>query len=145
MFCISYRNVFRVLEDRPISRRVLADRKQRKIVSSNRTIGVGRVGEEKFQQRSYTKMATDMNMFVWIDNCRSSSVDRCEHESRELSLRTPVCYTTSCFRHGRVVALHRSRVSAPRQLRVLPVSLLAFSLVRLFPGRSLSVSPFSLA
>ena len=90
-------------------------------------------------------MATDMNMFVWIDNSRSSSVDRCEHESRELSLRTPVCYTTSCFRHGRVVALHRSRVSAPRQLRVLPVSLLAFSLVRLFPGRSLSVSPFSLA
>ena len=40
-------------------------------------------------------MATDMNMFVWIDNSRSSSVDRCEHESRELSLRTPVCYTTN--------------------------------------------------
>ena len=38
-------------------------------------------------------MATDMNMFVEIDNCKSSSVDRCEHESRELSLRTPVCYT----------------------------------------------------
>ena len=95
MFCISYRNVFRVLEDRPISRRVLADRKQGKIVSSNRTIGVGRVGEEKFKQRSYAKMATDINMFVWIDNCRSSTVDRSEHASRELSLRTPVCYTTT--------------------------------------------------
>ena len=40
-------------------------------------------------------MATDMNMFVWIDNCRYSSVDRCEHASGELSLRTPVCYTTT--------------------------------------------------
>ena len=42
-------------------------------------------------------MATDMNMFVMIDICRSSCVDRCEHESRELSLRTPVCYIT--YRH----------------------------------------------
>ena len=29
--------------------RVLADRKERKLVSLNRTIGVGRVGEENFQ------------------------------------------------------------------------------------------------
>ena len=34
-------------------------------------------------------------MFVEIDDRKSSSVDRGEHESKELSLRTPVCYTTT--------------------------------------------------
>ena len=45
-------------------------------------------------------MATDTNMFVEIDSRGSSSVDWCEYESKELSLRTPVCYTTNvlgCF------------------------------------------------
>ena len=39
-------------------------------------------------------MAMDMNMFVRIDNSKSSCVDRCEHESKEFSLRTPGFYTT---------------------------------------------------
>ena len=60
-------------------------------------LGYGGWEKKNFKIRSYAKMATDMNMFVMIDICRSSCVDRCEHESRELSLRTPVCYTT--YRH----------------------------------------------